>query len=43
MFLRLTATTMGAAERKAAKIYSPSELDLRIVAGARLDYTINPK
>ncbi len=43
LFLRLTATTMGAAERKAAKIYSPSELDLRIVAGAKLDYTINPK
>ena len=41
--LRLTATTMGAAERTAARIYSPSELDLRIVAGVKFDYTVNPK
>lgn len=43
LYLRLTATTMGAAERTAARIYSPSELDLRIVAGVKLDYTVNPK
>lgn len=38
--LRLTATTTGAEARRSVKIYSPSELDLRIVAGAKLDYTI---
>lgn len=43
LYLCLTATTLGAAERTAAKIYSPSALDLRIVAGVKLDYTVNPK
>lgn len=41
--LRLTATTLGAEERQAVKIYSPSELNLHIVAGAKLDYTIGGK
>lgn len=43
LYLRLTATTLGAAERAAAKIFSPAALDLRIVAGAKLDYTIGAK
>lgn len=43
LYLNLTATTLGAAERIPAKIYSPAELDLKIVAGVKLDYTVNPK
>ena len=43
LYMNLTATTMGAADRTAARIYSPSELDLKIVAGVKLDYTVNPK
>lgn len=43
LYMDLTATTMGAAERASAKIYSPAELDLKIVAGVKLDYTVNPK
>lgn len=43
LYLRLTASTLGAAERTSAKIYSPAELDLKIVAGAKFDYTVNPK
>lgn len=43
LYMDLTATTMGAAERASARIYSPSELDLKIVAGVKLDYTVNPK
>lgn len=43
LFLRLTASTLGAAERRSTKIYSPAKLDLRIVAGVKLDYTVNPK
>lgn len=43
LFLRLTASTLEAAERTSVRIYSPAELDLRIVAGVELDYTVNPK
>lgn len=43
LYLNLSASTLGAAERSSAKIYSPAELDLRIVAGVKLDYTVNPK
>lgn len=43
LYLHLTASTMGAAQRTSAKIYSPAQLDLKIVAGAKLDLTVNPK
>lgn len=43
LYLKLTATTLGASERQAVKIYTPSELDLSIVVGAELDFTLNEK
>lgn len=43
LYLNMTATSIGAAARNAATIFSPSELNLKIMAGAKLDYTVNEK
>lgn len=41
MRVRIAASTRRAAQRVPARIYSPSELNIRVVAGVHLDYTIN--
>lgn len=43
LYLKMTATSLNAASRNSATIFSPSELNLRIMAGAKLDYTLNGK
>lgn len=43
LYLKMSATSLDAAARTSATIFSPSELDLRIMAGAKLDYTLNGK
>ncbi len=41
MYLQLTASTLNAAGRQSVKIYTPSELKLRLTVSAELDYVLN--
>lgn len=43
LFLKISATSLGAAARTSTSIFSPAELNLNLVAGAKLDYTLNGK